>query len=133
MLEDVQDLKGAVRVAERMIQAVEAPFSLGGREVFVALSIGVAVGARGNESSVELLRKADLALHEAKGNDGATRYRVFEESMDAGVFERIETEDDLRRAIVREELEVHYQPNVSIETEKIVWMEAYARWEHPER
>ena len=133
LLEDVQDLKGALRVAERIAGALEAPFALGGRDVFVTLSIGVAVGAKGNESSLELLRKADLALHEAKGNEGGLRYRVFEESMDAGVLVRLETEERLRKAIAREELKVHYQPNVSVETEGIVSMEAYARWEHPER
>ncbi|WP_166398204.1 putative bifunctional diguanylate cyclase/phosphodiesterase [Rubrobacter marinus] len=133
LLEDVQDLKGAVRVAERVTEALEAPFPVGGRELFVSLSIGVAVGATGGESSVELLRAADLALRGAKTSEGGARYRVFEESMDAGAFARLETEDNLRRAIAREELQVHYQPNVSVETEKIVLMEAYARWEHPER
>ena len=133
LLEDVQDLKGAVRVAERITAALEAPFSLRGREVFVALSIGVAIGAKGSESSVHLLRKADLALREAKAKESGARYRVFEEGMNARVFARLETEDHLRRAIAHEELQVHYQPNVSIETEKIVSMEAYARWEHPER
>lgn len=96
--------------------------------MFVALNIGVAVGAKGSESSVELLRKADLALHEAKNNEGGARYRIFEEAMNDGVLARLETEERLR-----EELQVHYQPNISVETEKIVSMEAYARWEHPER
>ena len=133
LLEDVQDTKGAVRAAERVMQALETPFSLRGRDVFVAMSIGVAVGIKGSESPSELLRKADLALDEAKVNEGGTRYRVYEEGMNAEAFMRLETEDHLRQALVREELQVHYQPNVSVEAETIVSMEAYARWQHPER
>jgi diguanylate cyclase (GGDEF)-like protein len=129
LLEDVCDATEAVAVAERITQALRAPFPLAGREVFVSSSIGIVCGHAGGE---ELLRNADVAMYRAKA-EGNGRYAVFEPSMRAEVLERLELEADLRRAEERGELEVHFQPLVELDGGALAGFEALIRWRHPER
>lgn len=133
LLEGLDDLGGAVRVAERISRAlIETPFVVGGRDLFLGASIGIALGARSLEEPREVLRRSDLALRGAKKR-GKGRYEIFDESMDADVLARLRLEDELRAAIPRGEIVVHYEPTVSIVNERTFSMEALARWEHPER
>jgi diguanylate cyclase (GGDEF)-like protein len=131
LLEDT-DLDGASRVAERILEELRAPFSLGGRRFFVTVSIGIAVGGGNGKHAADLLRDADLAMYRAK-HSGKARYAIFEEVMNTQALERLELEHDLRRAVERNEFVVRYQPNVSLATGKIIGFEALARWDHPER
>jgi predicted signal transduction protein with EAL and GGDEF domain len=131
LLEDT-DLNGASRVAERILEELRAPFYLGGRGFFVTVSIGIAVGGGNGKHAADLLRDADLAMYRAK-HSGKARYAIFEETMNMRALERLELEHDLRRAVERNEFVVHYQPNVSLASGKIVGFEALVRWEHPER
>ncbi|MDP9438087.1 MAG: EAL domain-containing protein [Actinomycetota bacterium] len=105
-------------------------------EVFVSASIGVALGSAGEDrhggSSDDLLRRADMAMYEAK-RKGKAHHEVFEQRMDVPALERLRMGTDLRRAIERGEFRVYYQPEVSLRTGRIVGFEALVRWEHPEQ
>ncbi|HEV7496038.1 putative bifunctional diguanylate cyclase/phosphodiesterase [Baekduia sp.] len=129
LLEDLGGVPEAVLVAERITAALSTPIVISGREVYVKVSLGIAVG--GHEAS-ELLRQADVAMYRAK-RDGKGRFRVFEDSMQAEVVERLELEGELLRAIERDEVEVHYQPVIALDGQTLAGFEALARWTHPTR
>jgi len=136
LVEDIGEAKEAIQVASRIAEALRAPFAVGGRELFVTTSVGVALGGHGAGSGGErpgdLLRNADLAMYRAK-EMGKNSHAVFEAGMGARALERLGLEADLRRALEEGELRVHYQPKVSLETGRIVAEEALVRWEHPGR
>jgi diguanylate cyclase (GGDEF)-like protein len=132
LLEDLNDVGEAIRVAERISEALRTAFSLDGREMFVTASVGFALWDDTREHPADLLRNADLAMYRAK-HAGKARYEVFEEAMNARALERLEMENDLRRALERQEFVVHYQPQVDLRSGEIIAFEALLRWEHPER
>ncbi len=132
LLKAVRDEGEAIQVASRITEALRTPFVLGEHEVFVSANIGIVLGTSGNDRPADLLRQADIAMYEAK-NKTRDRYEVFDLRMRNRVLERLRGGMDLRRALEREELRVHYQPKVSLKSGKIVGMEALVRWEHPER
>jgi predicted signal transduction protein with EAL and GGDEF domain len=129
LLEDLGSLEEAALVAERMVETLTAPIVVQGHEVFVKASVGIAVGRVG---ASELLRQADVAMYRAK-TDGKGRVRVFEQSMQAEVVERLELEGELLRAIERDEIDVHYQPVIALDGHTLAGFEALARWTHPTR
>ena len=129
LLEETSNLESATNIAERIIEALRASFCFDGREVFVSASAGIATAELSNEPE-DILRNADLALYEAKER-GRAQYEIFNTSMGAEALERMEMESDLRRAVDRGEFEVHYQPIVDLYTNKLVSLEALARWRHP--
>jgi diguanylate cyclase (GGDEF)-like protein len=129
LLADLDDPARAVDVAARVIAALEPPFTLLGREVFARASIGI---ASGREPPEDLLRNADVAMYRAK-REGGDRYRVFEPAMHAAVVDRLELEADLRRALARDELVLHFQPIVDLDTGRLEGTEALVRWNHPTR
>jgi EAL domain-containing protein (putative c-di-GMP-specific phosphodiesterase class I) len=130
LLEDLQTADDAVRVAERITDELREPFALQGRELYAAASIGVGLGG-GTRNPEELLREADTAMYRAK--DQGSGYEVFDPAMHERALGRLELENDLRRAIERNEFVVHYQPIVSLQTGGLWGVEALVRWEHPER
>ena len=133
LLEGLTDVGEAVRVAERIVKAIEEPIELGGRRVVVSASVGIALtedAADGRPNT--LLRNADVAMYEAKRN-ARTLCKVFNSEMYTQVLRRLELENDLRRAVEHEELRICYQPKVLLSTGRIIGMEALVRWEHPER
>jgi len=119
-------------VAERILLALASPVNVAGGEVELAASIGVAVSSAELDHADERIRAADLAMYAAKGC-GKGRYRSFEPSMLAGAVERMALERDLKHAILRDELDLHYQPIVDMATGRMRGVEALARWTHPER
>jgi diguanylate cyclase (GGDEF)-like protein len=129
LLEDVRTEREAVAVAERIAEAMNPPFVIQGREVFVSASVGIVVGRGRGE---ELLRNADVAMYRAK-TEGKGRHALFEPSMRAEVLERIELESDLGLAVQRGELVVHYQPLVGLSDGRLAAFEALVRWRHPTR
>ncbi|MDQ3913215.1 MAG: EAL domain-containing protein [Actinomycetota bacterium] len=131
LLEDVEGPEDAVRVAERITGELQEPMMIEGRELFVRASIGIALGDDRQKSSEDLLRDADTAMYRAK--DEAADYKVFDEAMYERAIGRLELENDLRRAIEREEFVVYYQPIFNLQTGGLWGMEALVRWEHPER
>ena len=119
-------------LASRLIEAIGAPYELGGDLVTVELSIGIALAPGDGLDSDQLLKNADMALYRAK-SDGHGLYRFFEPQMDARMQVRRRLEIDLRKAIANGEFELFYQPLVDMQTERVTGFEALIRWHHPER
>jgi EAL domain-containing protein (putative c-di-GMP-specific phosphodiesterase class I) len=125
-------VKEARRVTERIQEGLQAPFDIDGHEVFVSPSVGIAFGETDEDWPAEILRRADLAMYTAKRR-GRAQYEMYSPSMNTRAVERLGLERDLRRAIEREEFEVHYEPVIELSSGKIDGFEALARWRHPER
>ncbi|MEA2385081.1 MAG: hypothetical protein QOH72_5052 [Solirubrobacteraceae bacterium] len=133
LVEDIRERDGGARVAERILLALSAPTTVAGMELSLGASVGVATATAGDAMTAEeLMRAADLAMYAAKA-DGKRRYRTFAPAMLAGAVERLELEADLKRALERDELDVHYQPIVELATGRVRAVEALARWTHPVR
>jgi diguanylate cyclase (GGDEF)-like protein len=136
LLEDLEDVGQAVTVANRIKRDLTRPFEVDGHEAVVTASIGIAADAPDQkaideESAEELMRRADVAMYQSK-REGKDRHKVFAPPMNHS-FERLEMEENLRRAIAREELIVYYQPQVRVSTNEVVGFEALVRWEYAER
>jgi len=131
LIEDVEEPADAVRVAERVVEELRAPFALEGRELYVTASIGVALGSELTSGPDDLVRDADTAMYRAK--DESSGYAVFDPAMYDRALSRLEAENDLRRAIEREEFVIHYQPIFDLGTGGVRGVEALVRWDHPER
>jgi diguanylate cyclase (GGDEF)-like protein/PAS domain S-box-containing protein len=131
LLEDITGEQDAIEMAERIAGVFARPFVLDGDEHFVTTSIGIAL-AEGGERGEDLLRDADAAMHRAKER-GRARYELFDEALRGRALSRLRVENDLRRALDRDELTLHYQPLVSLRDRQMVSVEALVRWDHPER
>jgi diguanylate cyclase (GGDEF)-like protein/PAS domain S-box-containing protein len=131
LMEDRDD-RAADVVAARTVEAFRAPFELSGREVVVTASIGIATGSPMEATADTLLRDADAAMYAAKWS-GAARAERFEPTMHVAALERLELSADLRLALARDELVVHYQPVVALGTGAVEGVEALVRWQHPTR
>jgi diguanylate cyclase (GGDEF)-like protein len=130
LLDRIPDVTAATQVAARISQSLQRPFHLQEHEVFISTSIGIALSTTPDDEPESFLRNADIALYRAKAN-GKAGYEVFDAAMHTEALERLQLETDLRRAIERHELEVHYQPIVDLQTQEITGFEALARWHHP--
>lgn len=132
LVEDISEARGAIQIADRITEVLQLPFKIKDREVFVTTSLGIAISASGENLADDLLRDADTAMYQAK-NKGKARYKVFDAAMNARAIQRLELENDLRRALSRKEFRVYYQPKVELASGRITAFEALVRWEHPER
>ncbi|MDQ4122275.1 MAG: EAL domain-containing protein [Acidobacteriota bacterium] len=130
LLEDLPDISQAVRVAERVKQRLTEPFVLAGQEIFIGTSIGIASSEIAYADSGEILRDADAAMYQAKAR-GKGCYVVFDQEMYANATRLLRLANDLRRAVERDEMLVHYQPLQCLDTDEICGFEALARWKHP--
>jgi diguanylate cyclase (GGDEF)-like protein len=119
-------------LAEKILRVVEQPFDVEGHHLTIETSVGVALAPDHGLDADELLKKADLALYRAKA-DGRNGWRLFESDMEQNARSRLALAMDLRKAIARQEFELHYQPVVSTADESIVGAEALIRWRHPGR
>jgi len=132
LLTNLWDAGGAVRVTKRLLEALHEPFVIGNHEVAVSASVGIALGNVDTARPSDLLRNADTALYRAKGTKG--RYELFRPKMHTQNLKRLKLEEDLRQSIEwGGGFEVHYQPQVTLETRTIAEMEALVRWGHPRR
>jgi diguanylate cyclase (GGDEF)-like protein/PAS domain S-box-containing protein len=129
LLDDVRDANEATRVADRIQRELSAPYFLRGHEVFTSSSIGVALSSTGYARSADIVRDADTAMYRAK-NGGRGRYEVFDRGMHLEAVEQLKIETDLRRAVERNELVLHYQPIVLLDTDEVHGFEALVRWQH---
>ncbi|EMP57242.1 response regulator receiver modulated diguanylate cyclase/phosphodiesterase with PAS/PAC sensor(s) [Marinobacter santoriniensis NKSG1] len=132
LLPSIHSHDDARQISKKLIKALRAPFQLGEHEVFVGVSIGIAIYPEAGESMDQLIQNADIAMYhvKARGKDG---YRFFSESMSIDSVHRLNLERDLRLALERNELKVFYQPQVCSTTNRVVGLEALVRWQHPER
>jgi predicted signal transduction protein with EAL and GGDEF domain len=132
LLHDVRSVVDATRVAERIHSELAKPFTIGGREIFSTVSIGIAASATGYERPEDVLRDADTAMYRAKGmGQGCTE--VFDVAMRAAVLERLQLDTSLRQGIERREFLPHYQPIIDLRTGQLEGFEALLRWRHPNR
>ena len=122
----------AVRTALRIQDALVEPFQFGGHEVFTTASIGIALSTTGYKNPQDVLRDADIAMYRAKAR-GKARHEVFDTAMHERTVELLQFETDLRRAVERGELRVHYQPIVAMRDSMLVGFEALVRWQRGDR
>src|SRR5262245_42763245 len=127
LLNNLTDEGQANAIAGRIQDALSAPFSIAGREVFTSASIGIAFGPARYKNPDEIMRDADTAMYHAKSR-GKSRHEVFDDDMHARVRDRLSLENDLRRAIANNDFEVHYQPIVTLTSGMCVGFESLVRW-----
>ncbi len=133
LLEDIESVEEAADTAERIIAALGAPLTVGGRAFGIRCSLGISILDHTNQSDAdELIRDADAAMYIAK-REGKGGYRLFEPAMHEGVMERLELRGDLQRAMDGGELELFYQPVVRLVDGSVSGVEALLRWHHPTR
>ncbi|WP_196358130.1 putative bifunctional diguanylate cyclase/phosphodiesterase [Nodosilinea nodulosa] len=132
LLEDVASSSAAVDLAEQIHAAIAQPFFLNHQEVYLDASIGIALGPAAYESAGDWLRDADIALCQIKSNPDQA-WHVFDSSLQVQQDLRLQTEIDLRQALICNELRLHYQPIVTLNNEEICGFEALVRWQHPTR
>jgi len=121
----------AGRVARRVLRTLAAPFRIDGHEVSVRASIGISTSPPDGDDVETVMRNGDTAMYHAK-EQGRNNYQFFAEAMNAVVLERLVLEGRLRRAIERGDLELHYQPKLTLATGRVEGVEALARWFDPE-
>jgi diguanylate cyclase (GGDEF)-like protein len=121
----------AAAAAQNISRALAAPFQIDDNDIFVATSIGISLYPNDGTDVGTLLRHADTAMYRAKKTN--TGFQFFEASMAHSISEHLRMENDLRGALVRHELEVHYQPQALFDSGQIVCVEALMRWRHPTR
>ncbi len=132
LLEDVSSSEAALAISERIQQAIAMPLRLNDREMFTTASIGITLYQPGYESAADLIRDADTAMYHAKMRGKACAV-VFDPAMHAAAMEQLQVETALRWAVERDELRLHYQPIVALDTQRIEGFEALIRWQHPQR
>src|SRR5204863_10070524 len=118
--------------ADRSPPALKPPPALDGRTCFISASMGIAAGLPGAIGAGDILQEAEIALVEAK-TDPIRRVVLFDPLRSRHALERIDVEAELRLAIERDELTVHYQPIIDLRADRVVGFEALARWRHPTR
>jgi len=132
LLEDLTSLDDAIVIADRLLHKVSQPIKLNHHEIFVSASIGIASGKLGYEHPEEILRDADTAMYHAKAL-GKARYEVFDQAMHQRVVALLKLDNELRRAVERQEFRLLYQPIISLKTGKVSGFETLVRWQHPEQ
>lgn len=130
LLTEPRQLDTAARVAQRILETLSKPFVIENHELFVTCSIGVARYPYDGANVDTLLKNADTALYHAK-NEGRNHFRFYSSRMQAATIQNIEMEKLLRQALARQELVLHYQPQVNLNSGRIVGVEALLRWQHP--
>ncbi|WP_144054399.1 diguanylate cyclase domain-containing protein [Pleurocapsa sp. PCC 7319] len=132
LLSNVEHLEYTTNVAERIYRKLTVPFNIGEYEVFIEASIGIALGDREYAQPENLLRDAELAVSDVR-RQNKFPYQIFNQSMRGKALTLLQLENDLRRAIKREEFILHYQPIISLVDNQIKGFEVLVRWRHPEK
>jgi diguanylate cyclase (GGDEF)-like protein len=132
LCEDLDEPRDAIRVAERLLEALSEPYRIGGHELAMSASIGIAMAGDQGAGAEELMRDADAAMYRAKER-GRNRIEIFDADVRASLLRELELEQDLRHALARGELRLHYRPEISLATGRVDGVEALLRWQHPRR
>ncbi|HEY9762161.1 MAG TPA: PAS domain S-box protein [Trichocoleus sp.] len=130
LLNRLDKIDEAVELAERIHEVMRQPFELKGREIFISASIGISSNLTGALEAVDFLRDADTAMYRAK-EQGRNRSALFDPTMYEQVNRQLTLENDLRRALERDELSLYYQPIVDLHSRQLIGFEALLRWQHP--
>jgi len=129
LLDDIKNVGDAQRIAEQIQHSIALPIMLQGHEISVTASIGITINVNNQRSPEDFIRDADTAMYRAKGQGGA-RYQIFEDRMHSHALRRLQLETELRQALKQHQLEVYYQPIVSLDNHEITKLEALLRWPH---
>jgi diguanylate cyclase (GGDEF)-like protein/PAS domain S-box-containing protein len=130
LLADLKTPDAAAKIAQKVLDTVALPLQIEGTELFITTSIGIALFPSDGDSAEELLANADHAMYRAK-DAGRNSYQMFTPAMNSRALERLSLENDLRHALDRGELELHYQPQINIASGRVTGVEALLRWNRP--
>ena len=130
LLPDIDQPEDVVIVAQRVLKEMAQPFVIEGRDVYATASIGISVFPTDGDDANSLLTHADVAMYQSK-SDGGNSYRFYSESMGVRAKKKLKISSELRGAVKRDEMLLHYQPQVDMETGKLKGVEALVRWNHP--
>ena len=131
LLPDINKTEDAGKIAQKIIDTMKEPWHLGNHEFHITTSIGIALYPVDGEDIESLLKNADAAMYQAK-EMGRNNFQYYTPAMNAMSLHRLELENNLRRALDRDEFIIYYQPLVELTTSKIIGMEALIRWQHPQ-
>ncbi len=119
------------KAAERILKSLTRPFNIQGQRLHIGASIGISIFPDDGPDTAIVQKNADIAMHVAK-NEGGNCFQFFNQEMNLTLIERLQVENDLRRAIEANEFELHYQPQYNLRTGRLAALEALIRWNHPE-
>jgi diguanylate cyclase (GGDEF)-like protein len=132
LLDGVDNIHDVTSIGERIQQKLRSPFELEGQQIFTSASIGIVFSSDEYGNPADLMRDADIAMYRSK-DEGKARYTIFDQKMYDETLKLVELENNLRFALKRGELAMHYQPIISVDSNNLVGFEALIRWHHPER
>ena len=132
LLEELESPREALRIIKRAGRKIQDPIRIDGQEIQVSASFGIMLSPVDSDHAEDMLRNANIALHRAK-EEGRNKIRVFSSKMREAAVEHMALENDLRRALAREEFLVHYQPILSLDDSSLMGFEALVRWMHPQK
>lgn len=132
LLPEISSKEDARKIARKVINVLKEPFILGEHEVFVGVSVGIAMYPEAGSNMEQLIQNADIAMYHVKGR-GKDGYQFFTDTMNVTSSNRLKIERDMRNALDNNEFRVYYQPQINAATGEIIGVEALIRWHHPER
>jgi diguanylate cyclase (GGDEF)-like protein len=130
LITDLSDVEDATIIAEKIIEDFKIPYSVVGSEFRATASVGIAIFPRDGETADTLIRNADIAMYKAKGN-GKNNYIEYSPAISTCYQDRLVLENELRQALINDEFELHFQPQINVNSKRIVGVEALLRWRHP--
>ena len=131
LIPKISQVEDVAKICQKVLEVLRFSFNLGGREVYITASIGISLYPNDGKDGEALLANSEVAMYRSKSK-GGNNYQFYTPTMNTRITERLALENSLRYALDKKEITVYYQPQINIQTGKVVGMEALARWKHPE-